>query len=414
MDSKLWPEGELTRVPYWVYQDESVRRREQERIFEGPAWNYLCMDIELAAPGDWLTTYVGEMPVVVTRDAAGELRAFENRCAHRGALICLDSTGRAGDDGRLTCAYHNWTYDLEGNLKSIAFQRGVRGEGGMPEGFDLSAHGPRKLRLTVLCGLVFGTFSADTPPIEDYLGEEVLARVRRVLHKPVEITGRVTQALPNNWKLYFENVKDSYHASLLHLFLTTFQLNRLTQPGGLIVSPDGGHHVSYSYFEKASKGSADNNAEYNDEGLRSSSGYRLQDARMLDVSDEYGDGIMTQILSIFPGMVLQQVQNTIAVRQVLPRGQHLTHLNWTFLGFADDTPEMKRRRKLQANMIGPAGFVSLEDGAIGGFVQRAIATAPDEAGVVEMGGASTASTGTRATEASVRGFWQAWRRMVAL
>jgi len=405
-----WPEGELTRVPYWVYQEESVRSLEQERLFEGKSWNYLCMDIELVSPGDWLTTFVGEMPVVVSRDLTGDLCAFENRCAHRGALICLDSAGKVAEDGRLTCAYHNWTYDLQGNLKSIAFQRGVRGQGGMPDTFSLNEHGPRKLRVTVLCGMVFGTLSDDTPSIEEYLGEEVLARVRRVLHKPVVITGRVTQALPNNWKLYFENVKDSYHASLLHLFLTTFQLNRLTQPGGLIVSPDGGHHISYSYFDKANKA----NVEYNSEGLRSSSGYQLEDMRMLDVCDEFGDGIMTQILSIFPGTVLQQVQNTIAVRQVLPRSQHLTHLHWTFLGFSDDSPEMKQRRKLQANMIGPAGFVSLEDGAIGGFVQRAIGTAPGKSGVVEMGGGSVTSTETRATEAAVRGFWKAWRRIVAL
>ena len=56
-----------------------------------------------------------------------------------------------------------------------------------------------------------------------------------MLHKPVEVIGRFTQALPNNWKLYVENVKDSYHASLLHLFFTTFELNRLSQKGGVIV-----------------------------------------------------------------------------------------------------------------------------------------------------------------------------------
>jgi anthranilate 1,2-dioxygenase large subunit/terephthalate 1,2-dioxygenase oxygenase component alpha subunit len=407
--SRAWPAGDVTRVPFWIYQDAEIRAREQQRIFEGPVWNYLCLEAELQQPGQWLTTFLGEMPVVVARDLDGTLHAFENRCAHRGALICIEPRGQASrGGGRLTCVYHNWTYDLQGNLKSVAFQRGVKGKGGMPAAFDVGAHGPRKLRVTTLCGLVFGSSDPAAPAIEEYLGPEVLARIRRVLHKPVVITGKITQALPNNWKLYFENVKDSYHASLLHTFLTTFNLNRLTQPGGLIVSPDGAHHVSYSYMPRET--AAD--TEYSKERLRSDSGYRLQDSQMLEVVDEFGDGIMTQILSVFPGLVLQQVQNTIAVRQILPKGQQLTHLNWTFLGFEDDTPEMKRRRLLQSNMIGPAGYVSLEDGAIGGFVQRAVGTAPGESGIVEMGGTSIESTDTRATEASVRGFWKAYRALM--
>jgi anthranilate 1,2-dioxygenase large subunit len=66
-------------------------------------------------------------------------------------------------------------------------------------------------------------------------------------------------------------------------------------------------------------------------------------------------------------------------------------------------------RLKQGNLAGPAGFVSMEDGAVGGFVQRGIATADREAAIVEMGGATAESTETRATEASVRGFWKAWR-----
>ena len=89
--------------------------------------------------------------------------------------------------------------------------------------------GPRKLRTTTFCGLVFGTLSEATPPIEAFLGEAISARIRRVLHKPVEVIGRFTQPLPNNWKLYVENVKDTYHASLLHLFFTTFRITRLSR-----------------------------------------------------------------------------------------------------------------------------------------------------------------------------------------
>ena len=64
----------------------------------------------------------------------------------------------------------------------------------------------------------------------------------------------------------------------------------------------------------------------------------------------------------------------------------------------------------QANLIGPAGFISMEDGAAAGFVQRGVAGADDEESLVEMGGSGTASEESRVSEAAVRGFWKDYRR----
>jgi len=403
-----WPADQLTRVPFWVYGDAGVYAQEQRRIYEGPVWNFLCLEADLRKPGDYVSTFAGEMPVVVARGQDGEIYAFENRCTHRGALICLENSGNTTS---FSCVYHGWAYDLEGNLKGVSFQNGVNGKGGMPESFCTEDHNPRKLRVATLCGIVFASLSDDVPSIEEYIGDEVLARIRRVLRKPLRILGRYSQALPNNWKLYFENVKDSYHASLLHLFLTTFEINRLTQKGGLIVSPEGGNHVSFSMIDKSVAGGD----EYRDQGLRADSEtYRLEDPSFLEGVDEFGDGITLQILSVFPGFVLGQVNNSIVVRQILPKGLESTQLNWTYLGFEDDTPEMTKMRLRQSNLIGPAGLVSLEDGAVGGFVQRGVVSATNEYGVLEMGGGETATTDTRATEAAVRGFWKAYRQHMGI
>ncbi|SAK62088.1 aromatic oxygenase [Caballeronia ptereochthonis] len=222
--------------------------------------------------------------------------------------------------------------------------------------------------------------------------------------------GRFTQMLPNNWRLYVENVKDSYHASILHLFFTTFQLNKLSQRGGIIVDASGGHHVSYSpvnhVAEIAKQTAAD---DYAEQKIRSESGHSLEDASILAGADEFGDGITLQILSVFPGFVLQQIQNAIAVRQILPHGVRQTELNWTYLGFEDDTPELREMRLLQSNLVGPAAYVSMEDGCVGGFVQRGINGASDARSMVEMGGEGTTSSVSRVTEASIRGFWKAYR-----
>ena len=90
----LWPQG-LTQVPFQVYQDPALLEQEQRLLFEGPVWNYLCLETDIPNVGDWRTTFVGRMPVVVVRTESGDIAAFENRCLHRGALICLDNAGNA-------------------------------------------------------------------------------------------------------------------------------------------------------------------------------------------------------------------------------------------------------------------------------------------------------------------------------
>lgn len=393
----------LTRVPFHLYQDPALLAREQERVFEGPVWNYLCIDTDLPNIGDWRTTFVGRMPVVVVRRESGDIAAFENRCVHRGALICLDNAGNARD---FTCAYHAWRYDLSGNLTSIAFRRGVNGKGGMPESFRPEEHATRKLRVTAISGIVFGTFSDQTPTIEDFIGPEIAAALQRTAGRRLQVIGRFTEVLPNNWKLYAENVRDTYHASLLHVFFATFRINRLSQPGGVGVSANGGSHVSTTLAPVRDADDAYDGMRSVDDGLR------LADPSLLDAADEHGDGVRQQILSVFPSFAMQRTYNVMAIRQFVPRGVDRTDLNWIYLGYADDAPELRRRRLKQLNLAGPAGFVSMEDGCIGNFVERGAAAAPRGVSLLEMGGAGTESQDTRATETSIRGFWQMWRRMM--
>lgn len=402
-----WPAGGNSRVPYRAFTDAGVRAAEQERIFQGRTWQFLCLADEVPKPGDYKTTFAGETPVVVTRDEDGVLNAFENRCVHKGSLVCLKNRGNAE---ALTCVYHNWVYTLKGELRSVAFRRGVKGLGGMPEDFRVEDHRMRPLRTAEICGLVFGTFSEETPPLEDFIGPEITQRMQRVLNRPLRILGFHTQILNNNWKLYVENVKDTYHAGLLHLFFATFRLNRLASDGGVIIDSSGGNHTSYSQRRTIHA-----NAEYDQSKLRASrDDYRLADPSLLDAFDEFGDGVNVQILSVFPNFILQQVENSIAVRQVLPKGIDRTELNWTVLGFADDDEKVTKMRLKQANLIGPAGYISMEDGAVGAFVQRAIPGALDDTSIIEMGGREHTSQKTRTTEASVRGFWAAYRSHMGL
>jgi phenylpropionate dioxygenase-like ring-hydroxylating dioxygenase large terminal subunit len=399
-----WPSNGLGQVPFRLYTDPEQYRLEQERIFKGPTWSFLCLATELPAAGDWVATTIGETAVVAARDQGGAINTFANRCAHRGNLLCLE---RRGHGRELKCIYHGWTYDLAGKLTGVAFERGVKRQGGMPAEFRKDDHNLPRLRVAELAGLVFATFSADAPALDDYLGDRIVGGIRRVLNRPAHILGRSTQVLPNNWKLYFENTKDTFHASILNTFLTTFRIARLSMPGGIHIDDSGGHHFSQAKLDYAAE-----DADYRREGLRSDTDLRLADPSVVESVDEYGDGVSVQILSVFPGMVLQQIRNSIAVRVVRPRGLEKTELDWIHLGFDGDDAAMTERRLRQGNLVGAAGYISMEDGCVGGFVQRALRCNDDDSGVVLMGGYDAQSQPFRSSEAAIRGFWKKYRALV--
>ncbi len=403
MDQAVQSTIDLTRVPFHWYQDASVLEREQRAVFEGPVWNYLCIEGDIPNIGDWRTTFVGRMPVVVVRTESGGIAAFENRCLHRGALICFDNAGNSKD---FTCVYHAWRYDLSGNLKSVAFGRGVNGKGGMPAGFRVEDHAARPLRVTSLSGIVFGTFSDETPGIEEYVGPDVLAALRRNASRKLQVIGRFTEVLPNNWKMYAENVRDTYHASLLHVFFATFKINRLSQGGGVDVSASGACHVSTTLAPDQDVDDWYKDMRSVDDELR------LSDPSMLDAIDEHGDRVRQQIIGVFPSFAMQRTYNVLTIRHFVPKGTDRTDLQWIYLGYDDDPPDLRRRRLKQLNLAGPAGFVSMEDGCIGNFVERGAAAAPDGVTMLKMGGEGFESQETRATETAVRGFWLVWRKLM--
>lgn len=398
-----WPAEGVSRVPYRVFSDPEIYTLEQARLFHGQVWHFLCLELDIPNTGDYKTTNVGETPVVVTRDPDGNVHAMVNRCAHKGAIVCFKERGNART---LSCVYHSWNYNLDGTLRGLAFQKGSRGNGGMPEGFDPSRHRLQPLRVQTICGLVFGTFSETGPSLEEFLGPKMVSNIRRSLGRPYHLLGYHTQILHNNWKLYAENVRDPYHATLLHTFYTTFKINRLDMEDGLVLSDCGRH--SYSYAKRNEFSSDEEYAESEVHSAQYES--RLQGPDLLNAWDEFDDGITHCIQSLFPSLTVHFTLNSLAVRFFVPRGVDETELHWMYLGYDDDSEEQTEMRVMQGNLTGAAGLVSLEDGCINEFVQRGTRNSPEERAFLEMGGTEVASSiGSRATETAIRGFWQGYR-----
>ena len=165
-----FPNTDGSRVPLDVYRSQEIYDREQERIFRGPTWSFLALEAEIPNPGDFKSTFVGDMPVVVTRIEENELAAWVNRCAHRGAMVCRTARGNATSH---TCVYHQWNYSNRGTLQGVPFRRGQKEMIGMPGDFDPKAHSLRPLRVESYRGLVFAAFSEEAAPLCDYIGEQM-------------------------------------------------------------------------------------------------------------------------------------------------------------------------------------------------------------------------------------------------
>ena len=157
----VWPTADFTRTPYVVYTSDEIFAREQQMIFNGETWVYLGLECEVAEPGSFTTSYLGTTQVVLSRGEDGELYAFVNKCAHRGAQVVRELRGQKMSH---SCLYHGWTYDATGDLKVAPLAKGIMGNGGYPDDFKVEDHCLRKLSVDTHAGVVFGSLHASPPP----------------------------------------------------------------------------------------------------------------------------------------------------------------------------------------------------------------------------------------------------------
>jgi anthranilate 1,2-dioxygenase large subunit len=409
VSDKIWPALDYSRVPYRLYHDAGVYQRELREIFAGPVWNYLGLEAEIPNPGDFRASYVGETPVVFNRDENGAVRAFVNRCAHRGALVRREIAGNAKEH---ICIYHQWCYGLDGRLKGIPFRRGIRGRGGLDAGFEMAAHGLQRLRVGTVGGAIFGTLAEDAEPLDDFLGTPIKAQIERLLARPVQVLGYNRQRIAANWKLYAENTRDNYHASLLHEFLLTFGLDRSTQRGGVTMDSRHRHNITWAEADSDSPDFA--RKAYSSAQIRNDY-LSLQEPDLVAFRREHDDNLNLVVTSVFPSSVFVQISNSLAIRQIRPRGVNEFEVFQTMLGYADDPPEMTGHRLRQSNLVGPAGLVSMEDGEAIEIVHRATRPERNRTSVIELGGAGVISDRDyRVTDVPLRGFWSYYAELLGI
>jgi Rieske 2Fe-2S family protein len=199
-------------LPQAFYTDEAVHREDLRRVYMRN-WLFVGHEIQIPKPGDFFTFKIGDESIILTRAKVGAVHGLFNVCRHRGSAICNKESGHTN---KLVCPYHQWVFDQDGSLLSARQ---------MPENFDRSRYGLKKVHVRLLEGLIFVHFGAepgDFGPMQRDLGEFL---------KPHGLMKSKICAIRNydvqsNWKLIVENSRECYHCHYSHPEYAALMMSR--------------------------------------------------------------------------------------------------------------------------------------------------------------------------------------------
>jgi phenylpropionate dioxygenase-like ring-hydroxylating dioxygenase large terminal subunit len=407
------------RVHRRVYTDPAIFELELQRIF-ARAWLYVGHESQVPNAGDFLTTTLARQPVIMVRCADGVVRVLFNRCAHRGALVAAE---RAGHVEQFRCAYHGWTYRLDGALLSIPCEEDYAGTG-----FDRACADMKLLpRAASYRGFVFASLAADGPDLAEFLGPAGASLDNMVERAPageLEIAGGCFETLQrSNWKIYLENLHDGAHAMIVHQ--STFEAARraaaaapdpLTRFRAEVVAANSQNYDEMGALEVTAypRGHSDM------KGFRRADsdepGYLDYVARLAArLGKEEADrvlGTQRHNALFYPAMSVHPV--FMQLRVIQPIAVDLTRVDIWTLRMKGAPAWMHRRNVAFANTIhSPSSIVKADDLETYARVQRGVAAAGADWINLQRGADAPASNeGARSTalsEAYIRNQYRAWR-----
>jgi phenylpropionate dioxygenase-like ring-hydroxylating dioxygenase large terminal subunit len=342
-----------------IFASQQIYEEELEKVF-GRAWLFIGHESLVPNPNDFFLTYMGEDPVILTRDAKGALHAFLNMCRHRGNRIVRADDGNAKN---FMCAYHGWTYSNEGKLVSVpGLQEAYYGELDVDNlGLVPVAH------LDSYAGLVFATWDSEAPTLEEYLGDMRWYLDVRYNQRDggVQALGPVKWIAPFNWKTPVENASgDNYHAVLSHRSSNIAQaIRRGQQPQPISytgparqTNPGNGHGLSATILEEDSdRANVGRRNRQEDPHMEAFSKQILPEVEQR-LGDLRARRVQPGNFAVFPNLFL-------GLRIAHPRGPLKTEV-WVFETFDKDAPEQVLRTQRDASVHGagqPAGLAMQDD-----------------------------------------------------
>lgn len=197
--------GVAKHLPAHYYTSPEVLELEKEKLFFKD-WLVVGRVEEWSKPGDYKAMEILGEPIAISRNEAGELKAFANVCRHRGVAVAIGE----GNAKEFKCPYHAWVYDLSGKLVAPSRPRGIKG-------MDLTNCRLPSLRVDSWGGFVFINFDDNAPTLSEYLDvDEYRKSVAYVRPEDMVLVDTYTYELDCNWKLVPENLADVYHVEVIH------------------------------------------------------------------------------------------------------------------------------------------------------------------------------------------------------
>jgi phenylpropionate dioxygenase-like ring-hydroxylating dioxygenase large terminal subunit len=344
------------KVDRRIFSDPAVYAEEMEKIF-ARAWLMIGHESLVPEVDDYFHTYMGEDPVILTRDRQRRLHALLNMCRHRGNRVVRCDDGKAG---RFMCTYHGWTYANDGALVHVPGESEA-----YYDALDRPSLGLIEARLDTYAGIVFATWAPDAPSLEAYLGDArwYLDTLFNRRDGGMQALGPMKWMEPVNWKIMVDNCSDNYHVPTSHLSSAMVQTRYLGRPHlshkDQFESPN--RHVFVNGHSLTFREAPDDTPRYV-HGVSKDTAQLFQDyhaATLPEVERRLGalraHRIQLGNHSIFPNGVL-------GLRLALPRGPLRTEF-WHFVLLEKDAPEeIKRVIRIgsQANN-GAAGMFEQDD-----------------------------------------------------
>ncbi|MEA2984076.1 MAG: anthranilate 1,2-dioxygenase large subunit [Alphaproteobacteria bacterium] len=329
--SVRWP-AQYNVLPKEVFHRRDVYEAELQKIFYGPEWHPLAHLSEVPNKGDFKTLQIGEAPVLIVHGDDDKVRVFYNSCPHRGTQLQICARGSTKE---IECPYHRWLFSLRGELL------GASGMDQFEPNFRKENYGLKELRSGNFNGLVFATCSEEAPELAVFL-KGTTDYLQKALSEDgrLKLIGYQKTIYATNWKEYGDN--EGYHPPLLH---RAFRLLRWQGGKGSNGVTEGGHKVVEAEVQPPKA-------------------VFLNDQSLVEFRDKSGPP-RSIVVSLWPMTTIVKHMDVINIRYAFPLSQDETEVHYAYYAHQDDSEELLVHRIRQAsNLLGPSGFISLEDGAV--------------------------------------------------
>jgi p-cumate 2,3-dioxygenase subunit alpha len=397
------------RVHRSAYTSAEILERERESVFRRN-WLYVGHTSEIPEPGDYLTRSLLGEPLILARDASGEVHVFFNACRHRAALVCREATGNAEE---FRCFYHGWIYKNSGELFAVT------NKDAFPPSFEQDDLGLESPRFDVYRDFVFMTFDRDAVALDAYL-ESIRPYLDPIIDQSLDgqmeiLRGSHLYSMGGNWKLILENSIDGYHALPVHITYFQYLISRgYDVTGGL---QGHGYALAGGHAVLEYEGPVGRSVARPVPSMSDSMKEKIEAVEAALVAKHGADAAhrithLSRNILVYPNLLIID-GSSLQVRVLDPLSPEYTDVSaWGFGPVGEDRELREHRIRGYLEFLGPGGLATPDDCEAIEACQRGFGRGHGSEWSILSKGIHRDPADVN-DEEQIRGFWRQWQDDVA-